>query len=405
MTFFKKYTQTALSFFVMAVSLGLLMRFFSVSKIEFVYKYVRHAHSHVALMGWVYFALITLISFYFLSNQTPKKKYKWIFGFTMLTVLGMLCSFPFQGYALFSIIFSSLFLVASYLYTWFFFKYTPNVLQRQLPSYKAIRYAIIYMIISSLGPWAIGGVMGTIGPDPFWYPTTIYFYLHFQYNAWIILGLIGVFLKILEKKGIHIDPKLFRTFLIYFNSAIILTFFINILFIRPPHEFYVLSIVGALIQLIAVVLFLKIIRKDLLKMKTIFSPLSWRLLNWAMVLFILKLIMQLWGSFPYFAKIIASYHYLTIGFLHWVFLGIITMALLALLETAQLIRLNRGSTYLFIIGFVLTEGIIFYKPAVNLSSLPMLPYYDWILFYASTVLVIAIIWIFVLQMIKKRTPN
>lgn len=405
MPYFKKYTRIALCFFVIAVTLGLLMRFFSVSQIEFVYRYVRHAHSHVALMGWVYLALITLISFYFLSNQTPKKSYKWIFGFTIATVIGMICSFPFQGYALFSIIFSSLFLIASYVYAWFFFKYTPNVLQRQLPSYKAIRYAIIYMIISSIGPWAIGGVMGTIGPDPFWYPTTIYFYLHFQYNAWIILGIIGVFLKILEKKGIFIDQKLFKSFLIYFNSGIILTFFINILFIDPPHEFYVLSIFGGLIQLISVVILLKIIRKKHQELKDNFSPLSWRLLNWAMVLFIIKLVMQLWGSFPYFAKIIVSYRYLTIGFLHWVFLGIITMALLALLETANLIRLNRGSTYLFILGFVLTEGLLFYKPAANLSSLPMLPNYDWILFYASALLVIAIIWILLLQIIQRKVKK
>lgn len=402
MIFFKKYTHIALGFFVVAVTLGLLMRFFSVSQIEFVYKYVRHAHSHVALMGWVYIALITLISYYFLSNQTPKKIYNRIFGFTIVTVIGMLCSFPFQGYALFSIIFSSLFLIASYIYAWFFFKYTPNVLQRQLPSYKAIRYAIIYMIISSIGPWAIGAVMGTIGPDPFWYPTTIYFYLHFQYNAWIILGIIGVFLRILEKKGVFIDQKLFKSFLIYFNWGIILTFFINILFVNPPHELYVLSIFGALIQLISVVIFLKIVRKNHQKFKDNYSPLSWRLMKWAFVLFIIKLIMQLWGSFPYFAKIIAAYHYLTIGFLHWVFLGIITMALLALLETAQLIRLNRGSTYLFIFGFVLTEGLLFYKPAVNLSSLPMLPYYDWILFYASALLVIAIVWIFVLQVFNRK---
>ncbi len=332
MNFFKKYTQIALAFFVMAVSLGLLMRFFSVSQIDFVYKYVRHAHSHVALMGWVYFALITLIGLYFLSNQTPKKTYNWIFGFTMLTVFGMLCSFPFQGYALFSIIFSSLFLISSYLFAWFFFKYTPNVLQRQLPSYRAIRYAIIYMLISSAGPWAIGGVMGTIGPDPFWYPTTIYFYLHFQYNAWIILGMIGVFLKILEKKGIQIDKRLFKSFLIYFNIGAVLTFFINILFAQPPHELYIISIFGAFMQLISVVLFIKIIRSKLHEIKLIFSPLSLQLLYWSMVLFVMKLIMQLLGSFPDLAKIIATYKYLTIGFLHWVFLGIITLSLFALLE-------------------------------------------------------------------------
>src|SRR5690554_8049063 len=141
---FKKHTQIALIFFLAAALLGLLLRYFAVSSIEFEYRYVVHAHSHVALLGWIYFALITLIGHFFLKDKIPRKVYRRIFGFTMFTVIGMLASFPFTGYALFSIIFSTLFLFASYFYVWAFFKYIPKS-QRNSPAYKTIKYAVIYI--------------------------------------------------------------------------------------------------------------------------------------------------------------------------------------------------------------------------------------------------------------------
>src|SRR5690554_6374643 len=184
---FKKHTQVALYFFLAAAILGLLLRYFAVSSIDFEYRYVVHAHSHVALLGWIYIAFITLIGYYFLKKSIPKKTYHKIYGFTVITVIGMLASFPFQAYALFSIIFSTLFLIASYFYAWAYFQYKPEDITSS-PVSKTIKFAIIYMLVSSVGPWAIGGVMATLGPESFWYRTSIYFYLHFQYNAWMILG-------------------------------------------------------------------------------------------------------------------------------------------------------------------------------------------------------------------------
>lgn len=398
---FKKHAIIALFFFLAAASLGLLLRYFAVSSIDFEYRYVVHAHSHVALLGWVYFALITLIGHYFLQDSIPKKIYMRILGFTMITVIGMMVTFPFTGYALFSIIFSTLFLFASYFYAWAFFKFTPKD-HKKSPAYKTMKYAVIYLLISSIGPWTIGVVMATLGPESVWYRTSIYFYLHIQYNAWMILGVIGIFLKVLENHDIRIDKRLFKRFLITFNIGIILTFFISILFTEPHVSTYVLSVIGSLIQLLSFYLLFKFIRLYYRDIGIVLGKIPWQLMRWTFLLLLVKMLMQLVGSFQYTADLITNNTYLTIGFLHWVFLGVVSMGLLALLQKAKLIRLNSLSIRLYVLGFTLTEMVIFYKPAERILGFPYLPQYDWLLFLASILMVLGISSILTLQFRKVK---
>ncbi|WP_417265733.1 hypothetical protein [Brumimicrobium sp.] len=385
----RRHAQTALSLFLIAALLGLLLRYFAIASIGIDYRYVVHAHSHVALLGWVYFSLTTLIGHFFLKDIIPQKVYARIFWFTLITVIGMLLTFPFTGYALFSIIFSTAFLIASYLYAWAFFKYIPKY-HKNTPAYTVTKYAIIFMLISSIGPWAIGGVMATLGPGSVWYRTSIYFYLHFQYNAWMVLGVIGIFLKVLENHDIRIDPRLFKQFMTTFNFGMVLTFFLSVLFTEPHQWVYRLSVIGGIIQLFSFLLLFKFIRKNYLIIGLVFGKMGWQLMRWSFFLLLIKMLMQLLGSFQYTAELVTNNTYLTIGFLHLVFLGVVTIALFALLENAKLIHLNKTGMRLYLLGFIFTEFIIFYKPAEVILNFPFLPNYNWMLFIASLLLVISI---------------
>src|SRR5690606_33435275 len=162
--------------------MGVLLRFYVVTSLPFNYKFLLHAHSHTALLGWVYLGLTTLVYKIFLASAKKPKLYKRIFLFTNLCILGMLVTFPIQGYALFSIIFSTLFLFASYWFTWFAFKFVPNNFKKRF-SWKLIKASLWYLVLSSIGPWAVGVVMATLGSESIWYKNAIYFYLHFQYNG------------------------------------------------------------------------------------------------------------------------------------------------------------------------------------------------------------------------------
>ena len=402
MRFLTKHSLIALFYFFLIAILGVLLRLFLILDIPANYKYIVHSHSHVALLGWVYTALTTLIYKLYLTNSSIEKKYLILFWSTQITIIGMLVVFPFTGYALFSILFSTLFLFASYVFIWLFIKHTTND-QKKTNSYKCIRISLWYMVLSSIGPWALGYIMSTAGSNSNLYRNAIYFYLHFQYNGWFIMALIGILFFILEQQNILIPKKIFNRFFILMNIGIVATFGISLLWMKPHLSIYSISFLGALFQLIA----LYILVKELLfsKQKSVDenSKLFLILLRIVVFFFILKLLLQLLGSIPYFATIATSNIDFLIGYIHWVFLGVVSIALLTFLFYFKLIVLSKRIILLYLIGFILTEGLIFYKGIVVWQKLPLVENYFWYLVIASSILLVAIASILYYQFRRVRS--
>ena len=119
----KNWFSIALINFFVAACLGALMRFAFVEEVPWMkFQNVLHAHSHVAMLGWVYLGLYALIVKTFLPDEKQKAPfYSWLFWLTQGAVIGMLVTFPRQGYAFGSILFSSLHVIFSYLFFFRFF--------------------------------------------------------------------------------------------------------------------------------------------------------------------------------------------------------------------------------------------------------------------------------------------
>lgn len=389
MELLKKHATLALLYFMLIALLGVLLRLFQVVEIPAVYKYMVHTHSHIALLGWVYTALTTLLYKLYLGNAQIEKKYRILFWFTQVTIIGMLLTFPFTGYALFSILFSTLFLIASYVFARIFFKYS-SVEQKEKASYQCIRMALWYMVLSSLGPWALGAIMNTAGSDSPLYRNAIYFYLHFQYNGWFVMALLGIFLKLIEERGITLSPKSFGPFFWLFNGGIVATFGISLLWMEPHTSIYLVSALGALMQCLALVILLK---STLAIWNTLVSngpPLVFWSLKIAALLFLVKLILQFFGTLPPIAALVMSNIDFVIGYLHWTFLGVVSIALFAFLHYFGLIRFSKKTLLIYLIGFALTEGLIFYKGIAVWRHLTLVADYFWYLVLASGVLLLAI---------------
>ena len=395
-----KQSRIALAYFLLIACLGVFLRLFMVVNISVNYKYLVHAHSHIALLGWVYTALIVLIYKMYLSKRSIEKKYIRIFWWTQLTVIGMLISFPFTGYALFSILFSTLFLIMSYVYAWLVFKHVPKD-QKETHSYKFIRVALWYMIVSSLGPWALGIIMNTLGSSSDLYRIAIYFYLHFQYNGWFIIALLGGFFYIIEHYNLEIDNRLFRSFFWFFNLGVIATFFISLLWMGQNLWIHCISILGAIFQIIGFGILVKMILPIWKNMKQKSTGLFIFLIRFVSFLLFAKLILQLLGSFPYFASIISSNIDFVIGYIHWIFLGVVSLSILAFLHFFKLIEISSKTILFYIIGFALMEGLLFYKGIVVWKKLSLMNNYFWYLVVGSSILLISIMMIFIEQFSKK----
>lgn len=398
-----KHIRLSLFYFLLAAMLGATLRLFAVADIPATYRFLVHTHSHIALLGWIYIGLTTLLYKLFLETANVTVSYRRIFWFTQITLVGMLLSFPFQGYALFSILFSTLFLIASYLFAWLFLKKTPHELRSRL-SFKLARWAVLYMVLSSIGPWALGAIMNTLGSTSVWYKMAIYFYLHFQYNGWFILALLAVLFYFLEQSDITMQISKHRQYLWLLNSSVLLTFFLSTLFTEPHWSLYVLGGLGAILQTIVFIwLFLwlyprwRTFSKGLLRGVGI-------LLIWAGVLLAIKSDMQLLSALPYFAMLAYYTPDFVIGYLHLVFLGVVSLGLLAFLKHTALVVLPKPALQLFVIVIILSELLIFYKGLVSWLDIVWFSWYYELLAFISFIFVFAIGWIF-LKTIGNSKPN
>lgn len=373
--------------------MGIMLRFYFVTSLPFNYKYLLHAHSHTALLGWIYLGLTTLIYKIFLTEANKPKLYKRIFFPTNISILGMIVTFPIQGYALFSIIFSTLFLFASYWFTWFALKHVPFRFKNRF-SWKLIKTSLWYLVLSSIGPWAIGGVMSTLGPESIWYKTSIYFYLHFQYNGWFILALLGILFYILEEKGIKFNSEKLKSFFLLINFGIIFTLFLSALWFVPPKVFYVMGLVGTVAQILAFYELYLLLNDNFKVLKKIFVPTAFILLKIAGILVIVKIMMQLHSAFPYMADLAFQLKDFVIGYLHLVFLGVVIPTLLAFLNYFKLIKIPKSFFWLFLIAFISTEILIFYKPLAIWLGLPFFRDYYIYLAFLSCLFPIAVGFLF-----------
>lgn len=386
----RRHANIALLYFFIVGLLGLFLRLYFITPLSANFRYVVHAHSHIALLGWVYLALATLIYKMYFTDVGKDKLYLKIFLFTQITLVGMLITFPIQGYALFSIIFSTLFLIASYYFAWFVFRKIPERF-KELFSFRLIKLAIYFMVISSIGPWAISVVMVTLGSTSIWYKLSIYFYLHFQYNGWFIVALSGILFYLLEKAGAVISKTFFKRFIYLLTSAVILSFFLSVLWVEPPAIFYVLAAAGAILQVFAFYILFGIVKANDHKIGRFLTPFTWFLLKLAGILLAAKILMQLLTAFPYFAQLSYNFVDFVVGYLHWVFLGVVSIALFAFLNHFRLLRISRKVFYVFLTGFLLSEAMIFYKGLAMWLGLPFFSEYFMLLMIVSALMPLAIL--------------
>lgn len=399
----KSWILTALINFLIAALLGLLLRYQYVNTLEINFRFITHAHSHLAMLGWIYLMLYSLITHYFVPEK--KQIYTRLFWVTQFAVTGMLLSFPFQGYAAISISFSTLHIFCSY----YFVKLLWKDLQIEEVSERLlVRASLVFMLLSTIGVWCLGPAVATLGNQSAFYNIAIQFFLHFQFNGWFLFAVLAVLFKIFSLSGIKINPKDFKLFFRLLLAATILTFALPVSWYVPHPVFIGINAFGILLQLVAATLFIRLIKPQwsLFWAKT--SPLAKLMFGFAFICLALKTGMQSTSLLPEFAGLSSQIRNFVIGFIHLLMLGVISGFLLAYLFQSDLVHLK--STWLkygtgsFLFGFITTEILLFIQGGMFYYGSGMIPNYFAALFAFSGFLVLGILFI-VISVLKTPDPN
>lgn len=393
----KTWLTTSLLFLLITAILGAILRLMGFVSLEFNYGNLLHTHSHIAFLGWVYNVLFTLLIYSFLSSEKQNNKiYKSLFWITQAANIGMLLSFPIQGYGLFSIAFSTLHILTSFGFTHQFLKDASlNPDNKQRLSFKFIKAGLFFMILSSLGPFSLGPIVSAGGGKSDLYYNAIYFYLHFQYNGWFGFAVLGLFFRMLENNTITFSAKKGNLLWNLLFISVIPSYLLSVLWMKPNLSIYIAAGIAAFIQLTALILFLLLMSDKKSEIKSKFSGWVYFLMCFSLFCFCSKIILQFFTAFPYFADLAYQIRSFTIGYLHLVFIGFISLFLFAFLINHKELDLNRNNKTgitLLLLGFILNELLIFMQAISTwLSKSIIVYYYSSLLFYVNLLIVTGVI--------------
>ncbi len=175
--------QVAFGFFLIAALLGSIMRLIYICDVPFLdYMHLLHTHSHLAMLGWGFTALAGALVFIIVPEQSTNKHFQNTIVVNTIAGIGMLIGFMYQGYGAFSIAFSTIHVFCSYYFAWHYIKWTRHT---QDDSVYVSRWAVYWMLISTLGIWAVPVVSILLGKLHPLYFSSIQFFLHFQFNGQI----------------------------------------------------------------------------------------------------------------------------------------------------------------------------------------------------------------------------
>jgi hypothetical protein len=312
-------------------------------------------------LGWVgnFLMLAYLINY----SLWKIKRYRILFYGIQGLLLGMLISFPLQGYGAFSIALSALHTFAWWLFTvWYFIDMKKDQSfhlkgwnvhnKRDAASIWFAKISLLLFAIASLGPFTLGVLAANgLGHSNKYY-FALYYYLHFQYNGFFIFGILSLWFHVLEEKNLAFNIKQAKTSGRLLLLSLFPTYFLSIVWAKPGLAYNAMGFAGGLIQLLGFVYFLLLIREVQFTRATILWKISF-------YCFAFKIILQLLSAHPVIAQLALEVRPFVIAYLHLVVVGTVSFFLFAwCLEKRIIIIHSLLSVLCLLAGFAGSEVMI-----------------------------------------------
>ncbi len=387
---------------LLVAALGILLRYKIAFSLPFIdQKHVLHSHSHFAFTGWVTQTLLVLLVYYLQQQQLSDafKKYKTLLLLNLISAYGMLISFILQGYALFSISFSTLSIFTAFVFAYRYWK-DLNRLSNTGITHHWFKAALIFNVLSSLGAFSLAALMMLKLANQKLYLSSVYYFLHFQYNGWFFFAGMGLFFYTVKMQADKHTKKIFWLFAVSCVPA----FFLSILWAAIHPLLYFAVVLAALAQTTAWILFVQLIFKNITLVKNNFTKYSHWLLALSGIACSIKIILQLFSVIPYLSKLAFGFRPIVIGYLHLVLLGVITLFLLGYIVSLQIIKTTGGTKMgigIFVGGIFLNELLLMIQ-GVGAISNTMIPFLNEALLTAALVLFSGML---ILNLSLKRINN
>ncbi len=389
---FKFWIHFALFNLLIVSLLGLIMRY----KIGFEFPYfnqknLQHAHSHFAFGGWISMMIMMLM----LESVRHKLSEIILFSFRKILIAnviiayGMLISFSIEGYAFYSITFSTLSIIVSF---WFSYKfYALSKKMNTLPGVKWLNAAMLFNILSTLGTFSLSYMMATKQLEQHTYLASVYWYLHFQYNGWFFFACMGLFINYLYVKKIvlKVEEHTFKLFVL----ACLPAYGLSVLWLNLPIGIYIIIVAAAVAQFYGLFIFLK----DLLLSKHIstlkLNVVAKLMLTCVVVAIVIKVSLQLGSTVPAISKFAFGFRPIVIAYLHLVLLAFTSVFLIGYAYVNNLIgdaKILKTGLFAFVTGIVLNELLLAIQGVFSITYTKV-PFANEMLFVAAIIMFLSLL--------------
>jgi len=310
--------------------------------------------------------------------------YNYLLWANWVTALGMLIFFMLQGYGFYSILFSSLSILISFVFTIMFWpdiKHRPNIITRQW-----FKWALVFMLLSSLGTLSLTLMMATKNIHQHTYLASVYWYLHFQYNGWFFFGCMGLLYDYLGKRHAHFATDRLAFRLIAYSC--VPAYGLSILWMHLPIWIEIVFALAALAQALGWgnILY-HAFKLKILKVLDFIQPLKWLLVIIAIAGSI-KFVLQLGSTIPAVSQLAFGFRSIVIAYLHLVLLAFISLFLVTYVYMTKLSIFNKYSfagIAIFIVGILLNELLLGIQGIASIGYI-LIPFINESLFFVSLLL-------------------
>jgi hypothetical protein len=319
------------------------------------------AHARFTFSGWVTLTLLFLMVRELLPESQDKRKYNSLFGAIAITSWMLLIAFLWKGYNALSISASTFFILLTYIFSYVFAK---DILKTRLsPGVRWLAIsALSCLVLSSFGLFVIDYIYFSHSFEALLYRDSLFTYLHFQYNGFFSLSVMALFFNEISGVMSAAGKKRMNRFVVVLLISLIPSLFLSYLWQDPNTLFRIIAAAGSAANLVACVLF----AGTLVLLKASFrseKPVIRFLISISMLSFALKLFLQCFTIFPVIGNTIFGNRPVIMGFLHLVFLGFVSLFLLAFFTKKRLLDLNKWST---------ATGLIVFATGVLLNEISLI---------------------------------
>jgi hypothetical protein len=400
----ENWLKIALFNLCLVALLGVTLRYKIAFSLPFIdQRNLLHGHSHFAFSGWVSQALMVLLVYYLHKQgfQDVVKRYRFVVYANLITAYGMLTSFPIQGYAFFSILFSTLSIFTSYIFAVMYWK-DLNKLKEYKNEALWFKAAAVFNVISSAGPYTLAYVMATHSASHKLYLASVYFFLHFQYNGWFLFTCLGLF--IYKISTFTNRPKELKIIFWIFTLSCIPSYLLSALWLSLSNSVYLIVLLSAIAQTIAWLWLIRIITANLHVLNMSLNRIEKWLFSLSAFCLTIKLLLQLASTHPKLSQVAFGFRPIVIGYIHLVLLGVITIFIIGYLFSQKLLTYKKMAVtglIIFVSGIFINETLLMIQGVLAMLTIDF-PYASISLFVAAIIMFTGIFTLVVSQSLKNK---